>query len=93
MIEIPAIIVWPFIWHDNAWRSATENVWLDNDWYWSVSEIIKQTYPWFTTDDGAGNVTLHGNATTTYDEVGGVTLTPGVVVKYEDGNVTIEGGI
>lgn len=44
-------------------------------------------------DDGAGNVTLYGDISATDDGAGNVTLFGVVVTEYEDGNVTIKGGI
>ncbi len=45
------------------------------------------------THDGEGNVTLHGKISVTHDGNGNVKLSGVVVTAYEDGSVTIKGGI
>lgn len=49
--------------------------------------------PLKATNDGAGNVIVHGDASATHDGEGNVRMIGAVVTKYEDGNVTIRGGI
>ena len=49
--------------------------------------------PLTATHDGAGTVTLHGDISVVYDGNGTVRLVGAAVAKYEDGTVTIKGGI
>lgn len=49
--------------------------------------------PLTATHDGAGTVTLHGNVSAIYEGNGTVRLVGASVAKYEDGTVTIKGGI
>ena len=70
----------PFIWHNGAWCQG-------------LPKITEQTTSLIVIDDGAGNVTLQGNVSSSDDGEGNVTLVGVVVTENKDGNITIEGGL